>query len=217
MPPVETYFFSTTNIGKIREAASIAESFGFALKGAPKIVEVEEDGLTFELNARKKACENARQNKLFIIAEDSGLEVDAFKGLPGVYSARFCELNIDSTNWHAELGSPLNLSREEKDELNNQRLAELIQTEENRSARYVCVLAVSSPSGEILATARGECELIVITKPRGDGGFGYDPFVIPKEIPNKTFAELGLEEKNKISHRKRAWENLLKSFPLLKN
>lgn len=155
--------------------------------------EVEEDGVTFEANAIKKASINASLSGLVTLADDSGLAVDALDGKPGVYSARFAGENAD-------------------DEKNNQKLLALLTNvpEEQRTARFKCVIAICAPGGKT-ATVEGSCEGKIAIKPSGQQGFGYDPLFIP-EGGEKSFAMLAAEEKNRISHRGKA---LQKAIPVI--
>ncbi len=146
--------------------------------------DAEETGETFEENALIKARFGATPGR-YSFADDSGLEVDALDGRPGVYSARYA-------------GEPCN------DERNNERLLyEMADIEpEKRMARYVSVIACVCPDGRELL-ARGTCEGVMLASPRGDGGFGYDPLFFVPEL-NKTFAEVTAEEKDAVSHRGKA-------------
>ena len=146
--------------------------------------EAVEDGTTFEENALLKAHYCARAG-YYVFADDSGLEVDALDGRPGVYSARYA-------------GEPCN------DQNNNDLLLSEMRDvpAEKRTARYVSVIACVTPSGEEL-TARATCEGVMLFEPRGNGGFGYDPLFYVPEL-KKTFAEVTPEEKDAISHRGRA-------------
>ncbi len=146
--------------------------------------EAVEDGTTFEENALLKAHYCAREG-YYVFADDSGLEVDALGGRPGVYSARYA-------------GEPCNDQNN-----NNLLLSELRDVPaEQRTARYVSVIACVTPLGEEL-TARATCEGVMLFEPRGNGGFGYDPLFYVPELA-KTFAEVTPEEKDAISHRGRA-------------
>jgi len=147
--------------------------------------EVEEDGATFVDNAIKKARTMAQRSGIITLADDSGLVVDALGGAPGVYSARFA-------------GPKAN------DDDNNRKLLELMRdiAAENRTARFVCVIAIASPAGPV-ETVEGICEGKIRITAQGRGGFGYDPLFIPAGF-NKTFAELTDSEKNQISHRGKA-------------
>jgi XTP/dITP diphosphohydrolase len=160
------------------------------LTSYPDAPEVEEDGATFEENARKKAVVLSRALGRWVLGEDSGLVVPALGGAPGVYSARYA-------------------GRQGDDEANNNRLlAELAGTpDEARSAYYVCTAALADPTGEIRAVVEGRCHGRIIRERRGTGGFGYDPlFLIPER--QLTFGELSAAEKHVMSHRGRALEQL---------
>ena len=155
------------------------------LEDFPYLPEVIEDGETFADNAVKKAVAVAEATGELSLADDSGLEVDFLGGKPGVYSARFA-------------GEPCD------DHENNKKLLELLQgvPDEDRTARFRCVIAVAHPRGEV-RLAEGVCEGKIAFYPRGEGGFGYDPLFIPTGY-DKTFAEISPEEKNSISHRGKA-------------
>ncbi|MGD9874330.1 MAG: XTP/dITP diphosphatase [Kiritimatiellia bacterium] len=161
----------------------------------PHLPDVVEDGDTFEANAVKKAVTLAKSTGLWALADDSGLEVDALGGKPGVYSARYAG---EPTDYHA----------------NNRKLLKDLSGVTNRRARFVCVMALSDPSGRA-QTVRGTCEGQIIHETRGAHGFGYDPLFVP-DGHEQTFAELGDEIKNSISHRANAlkkareqWEHFL--------
>lgn len=152
-------------------------------------IDVVEDGTTFEENAIKKATEIMEATGLATIADDSGLCVDALDGRPGIYTARFAGENPTD------------------DENISKLIAELDGVEtENRTARFVCVIALAIP-GEEVKTYRGECEGRILTEKRGENGFGYDPvFYVPEY--EKSMAELPAQVKNSISHRFRALNKL---------
>jgi len=161
------------------------------------IPEIQEDGETFEENALKKAIQIARLTKRLALADDSGLEIDYLNGEPGVRSARFVGENAT-------------------DEDRNRRALELLKgvPRQERRARFKCAVAIASPDGKAHVVT-GVCEGEIALEPRGDKGFGYDPiFIVP--VYGKTFAELGTEKKNQISHRaialKKAKE-LLRAYP----
>lgn len=154
-------------------------------------LEVEEDGDTFEHNARKKATEYARALGRWVLADDSGVCVDALGGAPGVYSAHFAGRHGDDAANNALLLA---------------RLAGI--PPDRRGARYVAVLALADPAGAIRAEARGECGGRVRTSPSGAGGFGYDPLFEVREH-HRTFAELGPSVKRALSHRGRAMRAIL--------
>lgn len=180
---------STRNPGKIAEIHSIITNSGLkdkveieTLASYPGIPDIIEDGRTFSENASKKALTVARFTGHIAVADDSGLEVDALSGAPGVYSARFAgEGAADPDNIKKLLGLLKNTPSEK------------------RGARFVCVIAIATPSGNV-HLAEGVCLGFIAEEERGTSGFGYDPvFVVPEY--GKTFAELGSEIKNKISHR----------------
>ena len=192
---------ATSNPGKMRDFAGAAARYGIEIGGIPGFASlpvVVEDGLTFEENARKKAMEYSRHVPgEMIVADDSGLEVDALKGAPGVHSARYAADQPHLANENTD------------DEANNARvLRELRKVPlDRRSGRFVCVLAAAR-DGKILATFRGTAEGILLDSPRGTGGFGYDPLFYFSQI-QKTFAELSPEEKARYSHRGAAFRQFL--------
>lgn len=187
---------ATNNKGKVKELNEMLNPLGLQVVPVgeyPGFQEVEEDGETFEANAIKKAVAAAQLTGELSLADDSGLEVDALKGAPGVHSARFA-------------GEP------KDDAANNRKLLKLLEDvpDEQRTGRFRCVIAVAEPNGRV-HTADGACEGIILRELKGEGGFGYDPlFYVPKY--QQTFAELDLEQKNSISHRgkalQKAWEIL---------
>lgn len=184
---------ASQNKHKIEEIEAITKKFGMTIvsrndAGIPD-VEIVEDGETFEENSYKKAHEIMKLSGEMTIADDSGLMVDALDGAPGVYSARFSgEGATDKSN-------------------NEKLLALLADTPyEKRTAKFVSVITMIYPDGDKIV-ARGECPGHIITEERGCGGFGYDPLFVPDGY-DMTFAELGAAEKNKISHRARALEEL---------
>jgi non-canonical purine NTP pyrophosphatase (RdgB/HAM1 family) len=195
---------ATSNAGKLRDFAGAAAPFGIAIAGIPHfstLPEVVEDGATFEDNARKKAESYSRAVPgVMVLADDSGLEIDALGGAPGVHSARYA----------AE--EPHTAERNADDEANNARvLRELAGVSaEKRSARFVCVLAVAR-DGQTLRSFRGVAEGIILDAPRGKNGFGYDPLFYFPQI-GKTFAELSAEEKAQYSHRGTAFRAFLEWY-----
>jgi XTP/dITP diphosphohydrolase len=176
---------ATRNEDKVREIRAIlgdAPVDLVSLAGFPDVPPVEEDGSTFEENAIKKALHVWRHTGLASIADDSGLEVDALDGAPGVLSARFA-------------GEPVSY------EANNEKLLKMLDgiPEEDRKARFVCVAVLVSAKGKMVLQ-RGELKGLITDRPRGEGGFGYDPvFYLPRK--KKTVAELDGATKNEISHR----------------
>lgn len=189
---------ATTNQGKVRELEALLAEPRVELvslrDAAPADFEVEETGVTFEENAWIKASAACRATGLPALADDSGLEVDALGGRPGVYSARYAGAGAG-------------------DEANNRLLLEELADvpDERRTARFVAALSFAEPTlGEParVAEARGVIEGRIQRAPRGAGGFGYDPLFEPFEFPGRTTAEMTREEKNRISHRARAVEQL---------
>lgn len=181
---------ATNNVGKIREIQDILKDFSCSvlpIRTLQKKFSVEEDGHTYEENAIKKAKYAAIVTGRISIADDSGLEVDALAGAPGIYSARF---------------GGEHLSFSEKNTLLLQKLVGIV----DRSARFRCTMAIVSPDGRS-ATAEGVCEGIIGTEARGTFGFGFDPiFILPDY--QKTMAELEPKVKNTISHRAKALKHL---------
>jgi len=192
---------ATSNQGKLRDFAGAATEFGIEVRPVPNFASlpvVAEDGATFEENARKKAEEYSRYVPgEIVLADDSGLEVDALHGAPGVHSARYAA------------NEPHLVSANSTDEANNARLlCELKQVPlEKRTARFVCVIAAAR-DGRTLHVFRGEAEGIILDQPRGANGFGYDPLFFFPQI-RKTFAELTAQEKAQYSHRGAAFRRFL--------
>ena len=197
---------ATSNAGKLRDLAGAAAVHGVTvvgLKDFASLPPVVEDGATFEANARKKAESYSRYApEEVVVADDSGLEVDALDGAPGVHSARYAAPELQNKEPH-EVGENTD------DQANNARLLrELVGVApERRTGRFVCVL-VAARDGATLATFRGTAEGVILDAPRGTNGFGYDPLFFFPQI-NKTFAELSAEEKSKYSHRGEAFRKLL--------
>lgn len=194
---------ATSNAGKLRDFAAAAAPFKIDVASLPSLHElgaVEEDGATFAANARKKAeFYSGFAPGEIVVADDSGLEVSALGGAPGVRSARYA----------ADAGIAAGNSPAEVDTANNQRLlSELRKLKHaDREARFVCVLAAAR-DGRTLETFQGEVCGEILKTPRGQGGFGYDPlFLVPRL--GKTLAELSAEEKAKVSHRGAAFRKLL--------
>jgi len=163
------------------------------LSNASEINPPEETGATFRANACLKASYYAKQLHTWAMADDSGLEVDAISGKPGVHSARWAQMHDKGTQ-HGK-----------RDQDNNRLLLEQLKdtADENRTARFVCVLALSDPDGRIILTARESMEGSVLREERGKNGFGYDPLFLIESL-RKTTAELSSEEKHAISHRGKA-------------
>ena len=190
----------TRNPGKASEIGTYLRAAGIqwvSLAEFPQAPEVTEDGKTFADNGRKKATVLASALGQWVLAEDSGLEVDVLGGAPGVYSARF-----------AGVGAT--------DRQNYELLLEKLQgvPAEKRSARFVCHMVLADPSGKIRAEVCETCRGRITSAPRGESGFGYDPvFEIPEY--HRTFAELGPVVKNAISHRGRALRRMIREIKLL--
>lgn len=209
-----TLILATRNRHKLDEIKQIlGTDYAYqALQDYPGSPSIREDADTFEGNARLKAegiarwlaKENLARSHTWVLADDSGLEVDALQGAPGVRSARFA----------AEDGEEGNST----DASNNAKLLKLLNNvpPEERTARFVCVLA-AAPAGNnphsAVATRifRGVCEGSIGFEKRGENGFGYDPLFIPKGYET-TFAELSEEEKNSLSHRAQALENMKRNW-----
>ena len=197
---------ATSNAGKLRDFAGAALHHGVEIVGIPdfaSLPSVVEDGLTFEENARKKAEAYSRYVPgEIVVADDSGLEVDALYGAPGVHSARYAAPDLQNKEPHEADANT-------DDEANNARVLRELKNvpREKRTGRFVCVLA-SARDGETLKTFRGTAEGIILEAPRGVNGFGYDPLFYFPRI-GKTFAELTAEEKSKFSHRGAAFRELL--------
>ncbi|RUQ24208.1 XTP/dITP diphosphatase [Peribacillus cavernae] len=185
---MKTVIIATKNKGKAKEFESLFHPKGYEVLTLLDFVgatDVEETGETFEENAILKAEAIAKEFGRFVLADDSGLIVDALDGRPGVYSARYAgEKKNDAANTAKVLDE----------------LEEVPETE--RTARFYCALALASPNQETI-TVSGSVEGLIAGKPEGENGFGYDPVFYLKE-KGKTMAELNSEEKNAISHRANA-------------
>lgn len=188
---------ATQNKGKAKDFEALFGPLGYevlTLRDVAKDMDVEETGVTFEENAILKAEAVAEALQTTVIADDSGLEIDVLNGEPGVYSARYAgEAKSDEANIEKVLAKLEGVS------------------EEQRTARFRCVLAIASPNKETV-TYSGSCEGMILSERRGDHGFGYDPiFFVPNE--GKAMAELLPEEKAAISHRGNALRELEKAMP----
>jgi XTP/dITP diphosphohydrolase len=197
---------ATSNPGKLRDFAGAAAGHGVEIAGVPgfsSLPAVVEDGDTFEANAQKKAEGYSRYAPgEIVVADDSGLEVDALHGEPGVHSARYAAPELLGTE-------PQQAEVNTDDSANNARVLRELKNvpPQKRTARFVCVLAAAR-NGETLAAFRGVAEGIILDVPRGTNGFGYDPLFYFPQI-GKTFAELTAEEKAQYSHRGKAFRDLL--------
>lgn len=200
-------YAATTSLGKLRDFRAAAEAHSIALETLPGLATIpapEENGATFADNAKLKAVYYSRfAPGALVLADDSGLEVDALNGAPGVRSARFAADSglVDSPD-----------ANDNTDVWNNmillQRLAGV--PDARRTARYRCVLIVAR-DGEPIHTSEGSVEGVILGAPRGTGGFGYDPLFYLPDL-GKTMAEIDLETKLSLSHRGRAFEALLRKF-----
>ena len=185
---------ATRNKGKLREFQELLKDFPVEVKSLADfgpIPEVVEDGETFDDNAYKKAYFTAKVLGLPAIADDSGLAVEALEGAPGVYSARYA-------------------GEKATDAENSAKLLKNMEGITNRKAAFHCVISIAVPSGPAL-TYEGTCEGELLAVPRGEDGFGYDPIFFYPEL-GKSFAELTMEEKNRVSHRGRAMAEVAGEF-----
>ena len=185
---MDKIIFATGNEGKMKEVRMILEDLGLpvlSLKDAGITADVEENGTTFEENAQIKAKAIMEMTGALVLADDSGLEVDALDKEPGIYSARYMG---HDTSYH----------------IKNQNIIDRLKGKvgEERSARFVCAIAAAFPDGRVLIT-RGTMEGRIGYEEKGENGFGYDPIFYLPEYQCYS-AELSLEEKNKLSHRGKA-------------
>jgi len=181
---------ATHNPGKAREYRALLAGLPLELVWPDELgldLQVDEAGSTFEENARLKALAYARASGLWTLADDSGLEVDALGGAPGVHSARYAGPGASDADRYRLL---------------LERMAGV--PEGQRQARFRCVVALASPEGQVW-TAEGKVEGVIAWEPRGENGFGYDPVFYMPDL-GCTMAELPREEKNRLSHRARAVE-----------
>jgi XTP/dITP diphosphohydrolase len=200
--PEHRLVIGTTNAAKGRELRDLLEPYGFqveTLKEVGGAIDVVEDGDTFAANARKKASEQARHLKAWVLADDSGIEVDALRGRPGVYSARYAGESATDAENNAKL----------LEELGDLPL-------EKRTARYVCHVAVADPRGEIRAECSDVCKGRIVYEPAGTNGFGYDPLFEVLEY-HQTFGQLGPRVKAAISHRARALRGVVPKLLALRS
>jgi XTP/dITP diphosphohydrolase len=180
---------ASNNPHKAQEVRAILAGSGIeltTLDDYPDLPEPPETQDTFVGNALQKAHFVHKRTRLLCVADDSGLAVDALNGAPGVHSKRF--------------------SDEATHEANNRLLLSRLQSRDDRTARFMCVIALVGDNFE--ATASGACEGTILRAPRGEGGFGYDPLFQPMEHPDLAMAELTMDQKNAISHRGRAFREL---------
>lgn len=195
-----TLVLGTTNAGKLRELAELLAPLGIAccsLAGLEAAVEVEETGGSFAENAALKASQQAAALGRWVLAEDSGLVVDALGGAPGIFSARFSGEGATDARNNALL---------------LERLAAIPTAP--RSAHYACHAALADPTGGIVAVSSGVCGGVIADRPAGAGGFGYDPLFIVPEY-HRTFGELAPAVKAIISHRARAMRAIIPAIERL--
>ena len=184
---------ATGNAGKVEEIRAVLGDLPInfrTLTDFPEIGAVEESGSTYEENAVLKARAYAQQTGLWALADDSGFEVSALGGAPGVFSARYAGEGASDSDRIAFLLRQVD------------RVSSI-----NRFARFVCIAALADSTSSLVNVGQGVCEGLIIDSPRGENGFGYDPIFVPEGF-NRTFAELPLEIKNVISHRAKALHSM---------
>jgi XTP/dITP diphosphohydrolase len=183
---------ATGNPGKLKEMQSYLTDLDLEWALKPDELDIEETGETFLENARLKASQVAQALGEWAIADDSGLAVDALNGAPGLYSARYGTTDADRI----------------------QRLLTELGDRPDRSAKFICAVAIARPDGSIAIETEGWCPGEILYAPRGEGGFGYDPiFYVPEE--GMTFAEMPAATKHRISHRGQAFALLAPLIPPL--
>ena len=179
-------YLASKNKGKIKEYKKLLSIVNCQLLLQPESIEIQEDGLTFRDNAIKKASEVAKKTNQFAIADDSGICIEALNWKPGIYSSRYAE----------------------NDQKRIQRVLNELEGVQNRSAFFIANICVCSPDGQLILESEAKCFGNIISIPRGDGGFGYDP--IFEESSNKlTFAEMNNDIKDSCSHRGKAIKKLI--------
>ena len=178
--------FATGNPHKLQELQQIAGDCGIEFILPPSDFNPIENGKTFEENSYIKALEAAKLSGITALADDSGLCVEALNGAPGIFSARYAETQQKRID----------------------KLLTNLQNEHNRMAKFVCVMTLVSPNGEIIFQTKGECNGYITDKQAGTNGFGYDPIFCPEGY-DLTIAQLSDEEKNAISHRGNALRKVL--------
>ena len=187
-----TVIVATGNPGKLKEMQVYLTPLGWDLQLKPKEIEVDETGTTFMENARLKAREVAIATHQWAIADDSGLQIDALNGAPGLYSARY--------------------GKDDQDRID--RVLRELRDTQNRSAQFVCALALARPDGTIALETEGICPGEILTEPRGTNGFGYDPiFYVPSQ--SKTFAQMSNSQKETHSHRGIAFAQIMDALQQL--
>ncbi len=191
---------ATKNSGKVKELKEFLADLPLQLRSLNEfsnVIDVEETGATFSENAVLKAKSYALQTGLWALADDSGLEVAALNGAPGIFSARYGGENSTDEDKITKLLEELNKTRDEK-----------------RRARFICAMAISNDKGEIKFLAEGICDGTIALTPIGIYGFGYDPVFIPEGF-EQTFGELSNKKKMKISHRAQAIKKLFDFYAVL--
>jgi XTP/dITP diphosphohydrolase len=192
---VSILILATTNKNKVKEFQEILKDFPIEIRSLADfgpLPEAIEDGETFDDNAYKKAIHTAKILGFPAIADDSGLEVEALNGAPGVYSARYA-------------------GGQATDRDNVDKLLQEMKGVKNRKATFRCALSIAVPSGPAL-TYEGRCEGLILEERKGESGFGYDPVFFFEDL-GKTFAECTMAEKNKVSHRGKALAEMKEEFP----
>ena len=183
---------ATGNPGKLKEMQAYLTDLDWELTLKPPELEVEETGDTFVANACLKAAQVAKATGKWAIADDSGLQVDALGGAPGIYSARYAKTDAERI----------------------ERVLQELGDATNRQAQFVCAIAIARPDGAIVLQAEGICRGEILTAPRGIGGFGYDPiFYVPDR--QMSFAEMPPQLKHEISHRGRAFQALIPQLQVM--
>lgn len=209
-----TIVLATQNPGKVRELQSLMADSAIDIIGLDSFdqpfSEPEEDGDAFHQNAAIKAIAYAKATGMHCLADDSGLIIDALNGKPGVISSHY------AFDGETE-GEAANMSRQERDELNCQRvMRELVDIPDDaRTARFTCTMVLSDPSGDVLASAVGEFEGRIGQigeVPRGENGFGYDPLFLVGPNFDRTSAQMTPAEKNAVSHRAKAVNQMIQAI-----
>ena len=184
---------ATQNVGKLVELKHYLENLDLHLQLMPSDLEIEETGTTFKENAILKATQVAALTGEWAIADDSGLSVTALGGAPGIYSARYGKTDEDRIN----------------------RLLRELEGQTDRSAQFVCVIAIASPDQSTILHAEGICPGEILNARQGKGGFGYDPVFWVPEGHQQTYAEMSPETKRQVSHRGRAMAAMLPQLKTL--
>ncbi len=183
---LRTLIVATSNPGKLQEMAEYLTGLDWQLELKSQELEIAETGTTFIANARLKASEVAKALGEWAIADDSGLAVDALNGSPGIYSARYGKTDTERIT----------------------RLLTALGDNPQRQAQFICAIAIARPDGTIALETEGVCPGEILTETLGEGGFGYDPIFYVPEL-QQTFAQMTSETKNRVSHRGKAFAQLL--------